>query len=61
MENHCSSPLTQPLSNFLKLLQEGLIVLDPSGYIIEAYQAAGKHFGIPDHTDLIGKHFSELY
>lgn len=61
MENQHSTPLTQPLTDLLKLLQEGLIVLDPSGYIIDAYEAAGKLFGTTDHTDLLGKHFSELY
>lgn len=61
METHGSSPLTQSLRDLMKLLQEGLIVLDPSGHIVDVYETAGKAFGIADHTDLIGKHFSELY
>ncbi len=53
--------LPQNLNSFLRLLQEGLIVLDPSGYVIDVYELAGKLFGISDHNDLLGKHFSELY
>jgi len=53
--------LPQNLINLLQLLQEGLIVLDPSGVVVFAYQAAGHFFGVADHNDLLGKHFSELY
>lgn len=55
------SSLPQNLINLLQLMQEGLIVLDPSGTVVFAYQAAGKFFGVADHNDLLGKHFSELY
>jgi hypothetical protein len=53
--------LPQNLVNLLHLLQEGLIVLDPSGVVVFAYQATGNSFGVADHNDLLGKHFSELY
>jgi PAS domain-containing protein len=53
--------LSQSLTNLLRLMQEGLIVLDSSGCIIDAYEAAGKLFGFRDHSELVGKHFSELY
>jgi PAS domain-containing protein len=55
------SALPQNLVNLLQLMQEGLIVLDPSGIVVFSYQAAGKLFGVTDHNDLLGKHFSELY
>jgi PAS domain-containing protein len=53
--------LPQNLINLLQLMQEGLIVLDPSGVVVFAYQAADKLSGVADHNDLLGKHFSELY
>lgn len=53
--------LPQNLLNLLQLMQEGLIVLDPSGVVVFAYQSAGRLFGVADHNDLLGKHFSELY
>lgn len=53
--------LPQNLINLLQLMQEGLIVLDASGVVVFAYQAATKLVGIADHNDLLGKHFSELY
>ena len=53
--------LPKNLVNLLQLMQEGLIVLDTSGVVVFASQAASKLFGIADHNDLLGKHFSELY
>lgn len=53
--------LPQNLIHLLQLMQEGLIVLDPSGIIVFTCQAAGKVFGVADHNVLLGKHFSELY
>lgn len=53
--------LPRNLVNLLQLMQEGLIVLDTSGVVVFAYQAAGKFFDVTDHNDLLGKHFSELY
>jgi len=54
------STLPQKLVNLLHLMQEGLIVLDTSGVVVFAYQSAGNFFEVAD-TDLLGKHFSELY
>lgn|GEM_PF-4558396 len=44
----------------LQLMQEGLIVLDPAGYVTYVYDAAEDFFGVRNHKSLIGKHFSEL-
>jgi sensor histidine kinase regulating citrate/malate metabolism len=48
-------------NNLLQSMQEGLIVLDPSGYVVTVTEAAGKLFGMTNHNKLLGKHFSELY
>lgn len=48
-------------NGLLRVMQEGLIVLNSSGYVIAAYKTAGKFFGGLDHHQLLGKHFSELY
>lgn len=53
--------LPHNLVQLLHLMQEGLIVLDTSGVVVFAYQSAEKLFGLADHDELIGKHFSELY
>lgn len=55
------SSLPQNLINLLQLMQDGLIVLDPSGTVVFAYQTAENLFQVADHNDLLGKHFSELY
>ncbi|MBI1767887.1 MAG: hypothetical protein HY015_06170 [Bacteroidetes bacterium] len=53
--------LSQNFNSFLRLMQEGLIVLDPSGYVVDVYEAAGKIFGTSNHNELVGRHFSDLY
>lgn len=59
MEHSISRPSRDPRS-LLYLMQEGLIVLDSTGFIVFAYEIVAELFGI-DHAQLIGRHFSELY